>query len=331
MIVKLSEITKKIPTECKFYLLYGPNPGLIEETINYKLKPFLSKNIHNYVETELVTNIDQFLENILNKSFFENDKLIIINRVSDKILNLIKEISEKKDKNLQIILKAENLDKKSKLRNFFEKDNNLIIVPFYQETNESLTILAKNFFKKNNINISSENINFIVDKSKGNRINLNNELNKINNFNKKNLPIKFSDILKLSSSAEDYSVSDLVDRCLLKNKKKIINILNENNHSFEDNILIIRSFLYKLKRLKNLKIQIEKNKNQDQVISAYKPQIFWKDKEIIKKQLNILSLYDLKNYIKKINNLELLVKKNFSLSNKITNNFILEAVLPPNS
>jgi len=331
MILKLSEFTKKVSTEYKFYLLYGQNTGLIEETINNILKPQLSKNIYNYDENEVTAKIDQFLENILNKSFFENDKLFIINRVSDKILNLIREISEKEDKNLQIILKAENLDKKSKLRNFFERKKNLIIVPFYEETNQSLTLLAKNFFKKNNISISWQNINFIVEKSKGNRINLNNELNKINNFNKNNLPIKFSDILKLSSSAEDYAISKLVDRCLLKNKKEIINILNENNHSFEDNILIIRSFLFKLKRLKNLKMQIEKNKNQDQVISSYKPQIFWKDKEIIKKQLNVLSKNDLKNYIKKINNLELLIKKNLLLSDKITNNFVLEAVVSPNS
>ena len=331
MILKSWELTKKVSTEYKFYLLYGENTGFIEDTINKILKPQLSKNIHYYIENEITANINQFLENVLNKSFFENDKLIIINRASDKIFSLIKEISERKNEDLQIILKAENLDKKSKLRNFFEKEKNLIIVPFYKDTSQSLTLLANNFFKKNNINISSENINFIIEKSKGSRINLNNELNKINIFNKKRAPIRFSDILKLSSSIEDYAISELVDYCLLKNKKKIINILNENNHTLEDNFLIVRSFLYRLKRLKNLKILIEKNKNQDQVISAYKPPIFWKDKEIIKRQLKFFSLNDLKNYIKKVNSIELLIKENSLLSNEITNNFILETVEQSNN
>ena len=94
----------------------------------------------------------------------------------------------------------------------------------------------------------------------------------------------------------------------------------------EDNILIFRSFLFKLKRLKKLKSEMETKKNLDQIVSAYKPPIFWKDKEIIKRQLNTLSMADIKKFIKRVNELELLTKKNSNISNKITYNFILEAV-----
>ena len=107
--------------------------------------------------------------------------------------------------------------------------------------------------------------------------------------------------------------------------------MNENISTTEGNILILKSFLFKLKRLKKLKNEIEKKKSQDQVISSFKPPIFWKDKVIIKKQLNTLSIKDINDFIKKINELELLIKKNSSLSSKITNNFILETVNLPNN
>ena len=121
MIIKHYELKKYLKKEINYFLFYGQNIGLIEDTINKDLKPFFSKNIFKYDESEILSNENNFKESLFNKSFFENDKLIIINRVTDKILNLIKKICEKKDENLKIILKSGILDKKSKLRNFFEK------------------------------------------------------------------------------------------------------------------------------------------------------------------------------------------------------------------
>ena len=217
------------------------------------------------------------------------------------------------------------------MRNFFEKTNDLIIIPFYEDNHQTLHILAQNFFKENNIKISPQNINFILEKAKGSRLNLKNELVKIKNFCGNKSSIEFDELLKLTSSAEDYKISELTDHCLARNKNKTINILNENNSTVEDNILILKSFLYKLKRLEKLKKEIEIKKNTDQVISSYKPLIFWKDKDIIKKQLNILSRKDIKSFIKKINKLELLVKKNANLSSEITNNFIFETINQANN
>tara|TARA_B110001452_G_scaffold261263_1_gene259844 strand:+ start:105 stop:1106 length:1002 start_codon:yes stop_codon:yes gene_type:complete len=331
MIVKAASLSKNFDENKNFYLLYGANNGLIEETIENILKPKLPKNIFNYDESEIISNIDEFEENILNKSFFDNEKLIIISRGSDKILKIIDNLLEKKISETVIIIKASILEKKSKLRSFFEKDINTICVPFYEDNYQSLTLIAKNFFLKNKINISTQNMNYIVEKSRKNRSNLNNELEKIKNFCHKKTTIDFNEILKLTNSAENYNISELVDHCLVKNKKKVINILNENISTIEDNILITRTFLNKLKRLKKLKFEIENKENLEQVISSFRPPIFWKDQDMIKQQLKNLTLDKIKTIIKKINKLELLVKKNSNFSNKITNNFVLEMLDLPNN
>tara|TARA_B110001452_G_scaffold110474_1_gene91629 strand:- start:1296 stop:2291 length:996 start_codon:yes stop_codon:yes gene_type:complete len=331
MIIKYFDLKKNLKENINFYLLYGLNVGLIEETINGSLKPIFSKNILNYEENEILANVDEFEQNIFNKSFFENDKLIIINRASDKILGIIEDIIDKDVAETVIILKSSNLEKKSKLRNFFEKNKKTIISPFYEDNYQSLMTIAQNFFREKKIKISPQNINLIVERSKGNRISLKNELEKIENFTLKKLSIELKDILKLTNLSENYNYSELADHCLAKNKKKTLNILNENNPSIEDNILILKTFLYKLKRLKKLKKDMEIQKDMETAISLFKPPIFWKDKDLIKQQLKVWSLPQLKVLIKNISGLELLIKKNSKISNEIISNFVLERLEIPNN
>mgnify|MGYP001277311643 FL=1 len=331
MIIKFYELKKNFNKSNNYYLLYGNNKGLINETIDNILKPNFSQNVYSYDENELLNNIEIFKEEILNKSFFENNKLIIINRATDKILKIIEEIIDKKIDDLKIILKAELLDKKSKLRNFFEKNKSTIIVPFYEDNNQTLLLLAQKFFKEKKINLSSQNINLIVERSKGDRINLKNEMEKICNYSLNKKSIDTNEILKLTNLAENYNISELVDQCLAKNKKKTLNILNENNLSSEDNILIIKTFLFKLKRLKKLKLELDTKKNIDIVLSSYKPPIFWKDKDIIKTQLKLWSLKQIQKIIIDVNNIEIQIKKNSQISNHMTNNFILEKLLTASS
>ena len=324
MIIKNFDLKNNLKKNINFYLLYGPNNGLIEDTINQVLKPNFSKNIYNYDESEILSNIDNFKETVLNKSFFDNDKLIIISRATDKVLKIIEEMLEKKIDDLKVIIKADILEKKSKLRNFFEKNTNTIIVPSYEDNDQTLIYLAQNFFKEKKIKISPQNINFIIERSKGSRINLKNELEKIATYSEKKLSINLDEIIKITNSNSNYDASELTDNCLALNKKKTLMILNENNPSLEDNIIILKTFLYKLKRLKKLKIELNSKKDLDYVLSSYKPPIFWKDKNLIKHQLQIWSLEQIKSLIRKINDLELLVKKNSQISNQLMNNFILE-------
>ena len=324
MIVKFFELKKNLKSNINFYLLYGPNSGLIEETINNTLKPNLSINIFNYDESEILSNTDEFKDGIFNKSFFDEDKLIIINRATDKILHIIEEIIDKDIKDLKIIIKSGVLEKKSKLRKFFETNKSVIIIPFYEDNYQSLTSIAQIFFREKKIGISAQNINYIAERAKGNRINLNNELEKIENYCQKKKSIEFSEITKLTNLSENYDISELVNQCIAQNKRKTLHILNENNSVFEDNILILKTFLYKLKRLKKLKNQSKITNNIDSAISSYKPPIFWMEKDLIKQQLKIWSLSKIKLLITQVNDLELLVKKNSEVSICIMNNFILE-------
>ena len=331
MLIKSHELKNFKIKDTDFYLFYGPNTGLIEETINKIFKPIFTNNIINYDEADLLNNIHSFKEMIFNKSFFDDEKFIIINRASNKILDLIQELIESQVNDLKMIIKAGPLEKKSKLRSYFEKNKLTVITAFYEENYQSLLLMIKKIFKEKQIVVSNEIISLIIERSKGNRISINNEIEKISSYYEKNNKIDLKDVLKITNLAENYGISELVDQSLSKNKKKTINILNENNLNTEENILIIRTFLNKLKRLKILKIEYQKSKNIEQVLSAARPPIFWKDKDIVKQQLNIWSLSEIKFLICKVNKLELTIKKNNQISDQILNNFILENLISTNS
>jgi DNA polymerase-3 subunit delta len=332
MILKSFNLKKYlIKSNTNIFLLYGENTGLIDQTIKDIFLPIFPKSVSNYDESEILRDIENFKSALFNKSFFEDEKLIIINRGTDKILSIIEELIEKKTQDIKVIIKSNFLEKKSRLRKFFEKDENTVIVAYYEDSYQTLYQLVQNFFKEKKLSISSENINLIIDRSKTNRNNIRTELEKILIFSKNKTTVQTKDLVKLINLSENHDISELVDQCLSKNKKKTINILNENNLNTDENILILRSFLNKLKRLKKLKINLEENKNIEQVLSSFRPQIFWKDKDVIKQQLNNMSLVEINYLIKKINKLELEIKKNFLLSNQIMTNFILENLDRTNS
>ena len=326
MIIKYFELKKKKIKDNKYFLLYGNNDGLIEETITNILKPGLPKNLNLHEENEILKDETYFLESLANKSFFDNEKLIIIKRCSDKIYKFIYSVIEKNFEDVFFILISDNLEKKSKLRSFFEKEKKTICVPFYEDNNQTLNLMANNFFRNKNIKISQENINLLIERSSGDRKNLNNELVKIESFAKNRNKIEYKDILQLTNLAENHNVSELVDNCLAKNKKKTLYILNENNFVQEDLIIILRTFLSKLKRLLKIKAETLRENNIDKVLSNFKPPIFWKEKEIVKKQVQLLKFQKIENLIIKTNNLEYLLKKNPEISNFLVRNFILEKV-----
>ena len=324
MILKTFELNKLNLKKNNLFLFYGENQGYKNEVILEKFKKFYLEKTYTYEENEILNNKQDFFNNILSKSFFENEKLIIITRVTDKILNLIQEVYEKKIDDIVIILNASILDKKSKVRSFFEKDKNTICVPFYEDNNQTLSGIVNRFFRENKIPISQQGINIIAERCRGDRQNLKNELQKIENFvlNKKKIDI--NEILKITNLAENYSVTELVDNCLAKNKKRTINILNENNYSIDDCILIIRTFLIKSKRLLKLSEAIRFENNTDQAISMLKPPIFWKDKDIVRQQVKCWSYKNVRLLIYKISEIELLMKKNSVISTNLLSDFIIE-------
>ena len=322
MIIKFFETNKVNIENTKKILLHGKNEGLKNEVI----ENFLNKreNVYNYEEKEILADKNNFLENMLSKSLFEKEKIIIIKRASEKIYNLINEINEKNIEGITIIINSENLDKKSKLRIFFEKSKKYVCVAFYPDNDQTLSKLSYNFLRDKKISISPSDINIIVNKCNGDRENLMNELNKIYYFAKNGKKVTTEDILKLTNLVENHSISELIDNCLAKNKKKIVSILNENNFNNEDCVLITRTFLNKSKRILKLTQEYSTNKNIDIVLSSAKPPIFWKDKEITKQQIYKWSPNDIKNLIFKLNELELQAKKNINNAVNLITDFILD-------
>ena len=323
MIIKSFELNKINVKSSNFYLFYGENEGYKNEAIEKIFNINISKNIYRYEEKEILDNFESFFESIQSKSFFEKEKLIIISRVSDKIKNIIEEIIEKNIEDIKIVLNSGILEKKSKLRSLFEKNKNIICVPFYADSNQTLSKIINNFFREKKIIVSQEKINLLIDRCRGNRENLRNELDKIDSFVKNKKNINIDQIMKLTNLAENYNVSELIDSYLAANFKKTINILNENNFSIEDCMLITRTLLVKSKRLYKLLLEINNNKSIEEAISSFKPPIFWKDKETVKQQIKNWSLSRAENLIYKTNELELLIKKNSYNSINILSDFII--------
>ena len=321
MIVKSFETNKINFNNSNLLLLYGKNEGLKSYVVKGIIKD--KNNIYSYDEKDVLDNLNFFFETILSKSLFEKEKIIIIKRATDKIIKIIEEIYSKNLEEIFIIINADTLEKKSKLRSFFEKNKKCICVAFYPDTDQTLSKLTYNYLKDQKITISQADINLITSRSNGDRETLINELKKIEYFCLSGKKINTEILSKLTNLSENHSIAELVDNCLAKNKKKTINILSENNFSNEDCILITKSFIIKAKKLLALSETFETNKNIDLTISSAKPPIFWKDKEITKQQIYKWTPRNIKQLIYALSETELQIKKNINNSINLITDFIL--------
>ena len=331
MIIKNYELEKLNIDKNKNFLFYGENQGYKNQIIENKFKKHYKESTFYYEESEVLSNKETFFNNILSRSFFENEKLIVINRVTDKIKDIIEEVFDKKIEDLVLVLNANSLEKKSKIRSLFEKSKENFCVAFYEDNEQTLSTIVNNFFREKKIAISQQAINLIVRRARGDRQNINNELEKVASFTSNKKKIEIKDLLKLTNLAENYNVSELVDCCLAKNKKRTINILSENNYSLEDCIIIIRTFLIKTKRLTKLSKEMNNTKNLEETVLKFKPPIFWKEKEMVKQQIKIWSYKDAKDLLNQINDVELLIKKYSNNSINILSDFIIEKASPINN
>tara|TARA_X000000950_G_scaffold264828_1_gene338464 strand:+ start:781 stop:1761 length:981 start_codon:yes stop_codon:yes gene_type:complete len=323
MIVKTFEINKKKFEQQNFFLIYGENDGLKKEIIE-SLKKNFNGNVENYDEAQIIVNKELFYEKIFNQSLFEKEKIVIVNRCSEKIYEVIENILEKKILDTKIILNANILEKKSKLRNLFEKEEKLIIVPTYKDTSISLLEIARKFFYNYKISISQEAINLLVSRCNGDRGYLKTELDKILIYMHGKNSVNLEEIYKLTNLSENFSINELVDTSLSKNFQKTSEIINESNYKLEDGIIILRTYLQRAKRLLNIYERQNNRTNWDGLINDHKPPIFWKDKPIIKKQLENWSKSKIKDLIDNINKTEIYIKKNSSSSLLFVYNLIYE-------
>ena len=230
MIKKINELNEKILSENNFFLLHGNNEGFKNHIINKILN---KRQISIYEEKEILDNENIFFESIYSKSLFDNQKIIIIKRASDKIVKVLDKLKNSKIEDV-LILNSNYLEKKSKLRIFFEKEKDFICVAFYPDNEQTLLKLAYDFLNRKKISISPSNINLIVSKSNGDRENLFNELNKVEHYSKNGKKINTETLKKLVNLIENHDISELVDSCLAKNEKKTLLMINENNFNYDD-------------------------------------------------------------------------------------------------
>ena len=326
MIFKHYEIQKINIDINNILLFYGKNQGYKESEILKLIKSNKDRSTLKYDEKEIINNPEIIYDEVLSNSLFENKKILIIKRASDKLFKIINNVLEKKIEDILLIIDSENLEKKSKLRSLFEKDKKLICIPFYEDDSNTISKLATNFFKENKIKISNENINLVTSKCGGDRIFLKSELEKILLFNNSGKKITTDSILKLINLSEEYNVNELVNNCLAKNKNKTTRIINENNFNNEDCIIIVRTFLLKLKKLIKLIQNYKENNDINKTILNSRPPIFWKDKEITKQQIVKWEERQLNKLIYDVMELELQVKKNKTDPINLVCDFILKNV-----
>ena len=337
MIIKSYEVQKNRSNLSKynFFLLYGENFGLkkdIKDIIKIAIKQKNdSLEMLSVYETEIFDNEENFYNSIYSGSLFSNKKIITIFDATDKIMKKIDSVYDTYTDNVFLVIFSGILEKKSKLRSFFETSKKTICIPCYLDSQKDLEIIAQSEFRKNNISLSSEVINVLIEKSNFDRGNLKNEIEKIKAYllNKKNLGL--SEIKCLINFSGDYKSDILINECLCGNISQYKKIISELYINTVNQILLLRILSNKVQRLLNIKKQENKSNNIEHLINISKPTIFWKEKPLVKKQLSIWNLNELEKIISGINNTEYLCKKNSQASKVIFFNFFLKICIKANN
>ena len=326
MLIKSYEILKKDLNLLNSFLIYGENTGLKQDIVKSVIELKEKKNIKykqfKFEEEEIIKNQNDFFNLIFSGSLFDKKKVIFVNRTTDRLFNLISEISKKNIKDILIFFEADQLEKKSKIRNLFEKDKNLVCIACYQDNNFDLIKIINDEIKQTKIKLSTESINLLIERASGDRNNLRNEVNKLKSFALNKQMVSYDQVKELTNMVGNYQNDYIVNICLNGDKKKLNKILRENNFSFEDFLILLKIFSKKIHRLHKIKIFNRLEKNLDQIFNQIRPPIFWKEKEDVKKQVRLWNEKKLNLIIKKINEIELNCKKNHELATNITLDFL---------
>jgi len=328
MIIKSYDIEKNFNKFLKYnsFLLYGENEGL-KKDINKSLQNEIknkngSLEFFSFYESEILSNDKNFYNSVFSDSLFSNKKVVVVKNASDKIIDQLSYVIEECPENLSLIIFAEILERKSKLRNLFETDNKTVCIPCYLDNERSLDTIAKITLKKNEIVLSQECINLIVEQSNGDRNNLKNEIEKIKNFSITKKKIDISDIRSITNFSGDFKTDNLVNDCLCGNILQYKKSLSELYTNTINQIFLLRILSNKVQRLLSMKEKQSEYNNLDSLLSSNKPPIFWKEKALVKKQLTIWQIDELKKTSNEINYIEMLCKKRPQVSKVIFFNFI---------
>ena len=326
MLIKSYEILKKDLNFLNSFLIYGENTGLkqdiVKSVIGLKEKKNIKYKQFKFEEGEIIKNQNDFFNLIFSDSLFDKKKVIFVNRTTDKMFNLISEISKKQIEDILIFFKANQLEKKSKIRNLFEKEENLVCIACYLDNNLDLIKMINNEIKQTKIKLSNESINLLVERASGDRNNLRNEINKLKSFAFNKNMVSYEQVKVLTNMARNYQNDYIINLCLNGDIKKLNKTFKENNFPLDDFFILLKIFSKKIHRLHKIKILQRSEKNLDQIFNQLKPSIFWKEKDDVKKQIRLWNEKKLNLIINKINNVELICKKNHELAINIILDFL---------
>ena len=309
-------------------LFYGENLGLKKELID-KIKSINQEaEFFTYNQDELVKDKELIIKQIVNISLFEKNKIFIINQVNDKLFEITKELLELIDAQ-KLYLLADVLDKKSKLRNLFEKSKDLNVVPCYEDNEISIRNIINSRLKGFN-GLTPKNVNIILDNSILNRVKLNNELDKIILFfQNKNIETDKLEILLNNKINESFNA--LKDEALMGNKKKTNKLLSETILEEERNIFYLNIINQRLNKLKEIR-NISKNKDLAATIDELRPQIFWKDKPMFLGQARKWDKVKIQTFLEKTYQIEKKMKSNSIIDKSIImKNLLVDICVTANS
>ena len=329
MIIKSYEIKRNLKkiSENNFYLLYGENIGLKKDIRENIIKIIKQKEdnveVLSLYENEIISNDENFFNFIYSGSLFGNKKIITVFDATDKLIKKLNDIYEKYPENVFLVIFSTILEKKSKLRIFFESEKKAICIPCYLDNERDLESIAQLELKKSNIALSREAINLLIEKSNSDRDNLRNQIEKIKSYALNKKKIELDEIRYLINFSGEYKSDIFVNECLSGNNSQYKKIMSELYTNTISQIMLLRILSNKVQRLLKIKENEAKSNNLDSLINLAKPPIFWKEKPIVKKQLSIWKKDDLKKIISEINNTELMCKKNPQISKVIFFNFFL--------
>ena len=293
-------------------LFYGENLGLID-LFKYKIKLKYKKNeLLKFNQQEILNDENKFFNELNNISLFQEKKIFFIQNVNDQILKILDEIVTNNNDN-KIYLFSGILEKKSKLRIFFEQEESTNIIPCYQDNDLGIKKIIQTSLK-NYSNLTPNIVNIILENCGCDRIKLYNEINKIKSYFVEKR-INYEDLLKLLNNKEDGDFNLIKDSALNGEINKTSNLLNSFIIESEKLVFYLSAINYRLEKLKD--ISENKLNNIEQAISNMRPPIFWKDKPVLIKQAKIWNKNKLISAVSKSYTAELKIKSNSDIDKKI--------------
>ena len=300
-------------------LIYGENLGLINDLKSKILKKEQKNRILKFNQDEILKKENTFYEEINNKSLFEDKKVFFIDNVNDKFLKIVEQIRLLTNEN-KIYLYSDLLEKKSKLRNFFEKDKKTDIVPCYQDNEITIKKIISEKLK-NYDGLTVPIINAIIESCGINRTKIRNEISKIKTFFNGS-PLNYDNLSKLLNIKENDEFNFVRDSAIAGNKKKTGEYLDSTVFEIEKTTYYLSNLNQRLIKLREV---VKSKKNLEQSINEIRPPIFWKDKSTFLLQARNWNIKKLDEALKKVYNTEIRLKSNSDINrNTILKSLIIE-------